>query len=137
MRGCPYCGTPIKDEGTKGTMTSEFGGKMSKKKAMGFLCERCGRSFATIRGRGEEVVISTRIQEKMRMDLDKEKALNATLKKKVTALVAELRSSDVALKRVKETAYIRSLQIRLHELQPQVEYLRREKARLERELALA
>ena len=119
-----------------GTLTSDFGGKRTKRSAIEHLCKTCGRKFTIVRGKREEVLISSKLQERSLLALSKEIAKNASLKEKVRVLSEERRSAKTSLKRAKEGTYLRSLQSRLSELQGQVEFLKGEKAKLQKLLAL-
>jgi hypothetical protein len=136
MHACPYCQAPLDGAGTGGKVTIDFGVKRTERRATEHLCKACGKKFTVVRGRGEEVLMSAKAQERTLSALRKERSRNASLAAKARTLGEDRRSASAALKRAKEGAYLKSLEYRLAELQRQVEYLKGEKARLQELLAL-
>jgi len=136
MRPCPYCGAAIESAPGAGKASVEEGGKVVTKAMEHYTCQACGRKFGVVKGRAESVLIPAKAVDEMRARLERALATNESLRKKASQLASETRSLRASLKTARETAYSRSLQSRMTELERHVESLRKEKGRLEEQLAL-
>jgi ssDNA-binding Zn-finger/Zn-ribbon topoisomerase 1 len=135
MRPCPYCGVVIESVHGTGTVTIEEDGKTTKKAMEKYSCPACGGKFAVVKTRRESMLIPARDVEGMQARLARATAGNESLRKKMNELVRETRSLRASLKTARENAYYRSLQGRVTELEQHVEFLRKEKGRLEEQVA--
>ncbi|MGA2663674.1 MAG: hypothetical protein ABSF83_01845 [Nitrososphaerales archaeon] len=136
MRPCPYCGAAVESAPGAGTASIEEGGKVVTKAMEHYSCQACGRRFGVIKGRTESLLVPAKAVDEMRVRLGRALAANESLRKKAAQLASETRSLKASLKTARETAYARSLQSRMTELERHVESLRKEKGRLEEQLAL-
>ncbi len=136
MRSCPYCGAVVESAPSAGTASIEEGGKVATRAMEHYACQACGRKFGVIKGRTESVLIPAKVVEEMRTRLERALANNESLRKKASQLANETRSLKASLKTARETAYSKSLRSRMTELERHVESLRKEKGRLEEQLAL-
>jgi predicted RNase H-like nuclease (RuvC/YqgF family) len=135
MRSCPYCGVVIESAPSAGTASIEESGKVATKAIEHYTCQACGRKFGVIGGRTESLLISAKAVEEIRVRLGRALAANESLRKKASQLASETRSLKASLKTARETAYSKSLQGRMTELERHVESLKKEKGRLEEQLA--
>jgi predicted RNase H-like nuclease (RuvC/YqgF family) len=135
---CPSCGTktetPTKvfsvivepKEGERG---------LTQRKVGMYQCSKCDTKFPIIVSREKYLVIAEDQLKKIQNDVKDLKRTNTDLVQSIDGLKRNQEALHEAIRRTEKESLVKQLEVKLHALENQVSYLRKEKGELEEKIS--
>jgi hypothetical protein len=130
LPACPSCGTTTDTPSKVFTVIvepNEGERGLTQRKVGMYQCSKCNTKFPIIVSRQKYLVVAEDQLRKIQGDLKDLKATNLELQQKVTDLVKD--------QEIMQESQLKQLEVKVHALEGQVSYLRKEKGELEEKVS--
>ncbi|MGD0636851.1 MAG: hypothetical protein ABSA72_02260 [Nitrososphaerales archaeon] len=138
MPACPSCGTATDTPSKVFTVIvepNEGERGLTQRKVGMYQCSKCNTKFPIIVSRQKYLVVAEDQLRKIQGDLKDLKATNLELQQKVTDLVKDHEIMQETMTQKDRESQLKQLEVKVHALEGQVSYLRKEKGELEEKVS--
>jgi predicted nuclease with TOPRIM domain len=108
---------------------------LTQRKVGMYQCSKCNTKFPIIVSRQKYLVVAEDQLRKIQGDLKDLKATNLELQQKVTDLVKDQETMQETMTQKDRESQLKQLEVKVHALEGQVSYLRKEKGELEEKVS--
>jgi septal ring factor EnvC (AmiA/AmiB activator) len=138
LPACPSCGTTTDTPSKVFTVIvepNEGERGLTQRKVGMYQCSKCNTKFPIIVSRQKYLVVAEDQLRKIQGDLKDLKATNLELQQKVTDLVKDQEIMQEMMTQKDRESQLKQLEVKVHALEGQVSYLRKEKGELEEKVS--
>jgi len=138
LPACPSCGTATDTPSKVFTVIvepNEGERGLTQRKVGMYQCSKCNTKFPIIVSRQKYLVVAEDQLRKIQGDLKDLKATNLELQQKVTDLVKDHEIMQETMTQKDRESQLKQLEVKVHALEGQVSYLRKEKGELEEKVS--
>jgi septal ring factor EnvC (AmiA/AmiB activator) len=138
LPACPSCGTTTDTPSKVFTVIvepNEGERGLTQRKVGMYQCSKCNTKFPIIVSRQKYLVVAEDQLRKIQGDLKDLKATNLELQQKVTDLVKDQEIMQETMTQKDRESQLKQLEVKVHALEGQVSYLRKEKGELEEKVS--
>ncbi len=138
MPACPSCGTATDTPSKVFTVIvepNEGERGLTQRKVGMYQCSKCNTKFPIIVSRQKYLVVAEDQLRKIQGDLKDLKTTNLELQQKVTDLVKDQEIMQETMTQKDRESQLKQLEVKVHALEGQVSYLRKEKGELEEKVS--
>jgi len=138
LPACPSCGTATDTPSKVFTVIvepNEGERGLTQRKVGMYQCSKCNTKFPIIVSRQKYLVVAEDQLRKIQGDLKDLKATNLELQQKVTDLVKDQEIMQETMTQKDRESQLKQLEVKVHALEGQVSYLRKEKGELEEKVS--
>ncbi len=138
MPVCPSCGTATDTPSKVFTVIvepNEGERGLTQRKVGMYQCSKCNTKFPIIVSRQKYLVVAEDQLRKIQGDLKDLKTTNLELQQKVTDLVKDQEIMQETMTQKDRESQLKQLEVKVHALEGQVSYLRKEKGELEEKVS--